>query len=518
MFGDAETPTHGATVADARTPAALALTGALDAGDVPEALDIVHTHWGELFYALPGWRLHESLSQLPVDELTGEPGSAMLAHLVNLAPAPEPLAEARGASNDALLVEAMRLATANRPVEALSLVESTPELLTSVPGLGDPSQGRRSARFAIIATIALLAGRLSRARQILREASEVPVADRFPHVNRRVAVLLALTHALEAELEPAQRWLDKAESHPRSSSWAEEQTDSYASLVRLSLAVDRVDVEAVRKELARHSSPMEHHELWSMAIGLHVRALLLLRKPHLAFSTVNETTSHLGSPDDLQGWPHMAVRMVPAQLALSTGAMDEAARYLADPDLPGLDALEALADYVIGDVEGCLRRSRLIRLSAYATPRLLMTTLGLIAACHHARNDADARNEALEAMLTIGRVTGLASPFVQAPMPLRPRLLELDIPQRVRDLLLSSDAPMSPEPMLDSPLTPSEISVLRQLTLGLSRSGIAKSLHLSENTVKTHLRNLYAKLGVSNREQALDRTLELRAVLMRDPR
>ena len=46
----------------------------------------------------------------------------------------------------------------------------------------------------------------------------------------------------------------------------------------------------------------------------------------------------------------------------------------------------------------------------------------------------------------------------------------------------------------------SELLVL--LRQGYTNREIARRLYLSENTVKTHLRRLFAKLGVSNRTQA----------------
>lgn len=52
-------------------------------------------------------------------------------------------------------------------------------------------------------------------------------------------------------------------------------------------------------------------------------------------------------------------------------------------------------------------------------------------------------------------------------------------------------------------LSQREHEVLRQLAEGLSNKEIARALSVSENTVKTHLANLYAKLGVSRRTEAL---------------
>jgi DNA-binding NarL/FixJ family response regulator len=52
-------------------------------------------------------------------------------------------------------------------------------------------------------------------------------------------------------------------------------------------------------------------------------------------------------------------------------------------------------------------------------------------------------------------------------------------------------------------LSESELRVLRAITSGLSNKQIAKALWLSEQTVKFHLRNIYRKLEVANRTEAL---------------
>ncbi len=62
---------------------------------------------------------------------------------------------------------------------------------------------------------------------------------------------------------------------------------------------------------------------------------------------------------------------------------------------------------------------------------------------------------------------------------------------------------------LAEPIRERELDVLRCIAAGMSNPEIAARLHLSPNTVKTHVRNLYAKLGVERRSQALRRAREL---------
>ena len=50
-------------------------------------------------------------------------------------------------------------------------------------------------------------------------------------------------------------------------------------------------------------------------------------------------------------------------------------------------------------------------------------------------------------------------------------------------------------------LTAREAEVLRALLENMHRRDIAKMLFVSENTVKKHTSNIFAKLGVSNRRE-----------------
>lgn len=58
-------------------------------------------------------------------------------------------------------------------------------------------------------------------------------------------------------------------------------------------------------------------------------------------------------------------------------------------------------------------------------------------------------------------------------------------------------------------LTRRELEMLDILASGKSNKEIARDLGLSPNTIKTHLANLYVKLGVKNRTQAVSKAVEL---------
>ena len=63
----------------------------------------------------------------------------------------------------------------------------------------------------------------------------------------------------------------------------------------------------------------------------------------------------------------------------------------------------------------------------------------------------------------------------------------------------------SSRPTPDNPLTEAELTVLRQLPSGQTTQQVARDLTVSINTVKTHLRSIYHKLGAASRAESIDK-------------
>jgi len=80
------------------------------------------------------------------------------------------------------------------------------------------------------------------------------------------------------------------------------------------------------------------------------------------------------------------------------------------------------------------------------------------------------------------------------------------------DLLRGASAPDAERERLSQPeeLSRSELRVLRYLPTNLTRPEIAQELYVSINTVNTHIRNIYSKLGARDRSSAVQRARELR--------
>lgn len=69
-----------------------------------------------------------------------------------------------------------------------------------------------------------------------------------------------------------------------------------------------------------------------------------------------------------------------------------------------------------------------------------------------------------------------------------------------------------PSEPVDSPLSKREHEILLLISEGYSNQQIADKLFISLNTTKTHLKNIYQKLNVKRRTEALFRARELRII------
>jgi LuxR family maltose regulon positive regulatory protein len=136
----------------------------------------------------------------------------------------------------------------------------------------------------------------------------------------------------------------------------------------------------------------------------------------------------------------------------------------------------------------------------------------LEAIARDALGDPVTAGRALEGALDLAEPEGALLPFLLHPAPSllerhsRHRTAHASLVAQILDLLAGNRPPPSsagPRPPSE-PLTGSEIRVLRYLPTHLSAPEIAGELSVSTGTVKTHLRNLYAKLGVHSRAQAVE--------------
>ena len=142
--------------------------------------------------------------------------------------------------------------------------------------------------------------------------------------------------------------------------------------------------------------------------------------------------------------------------------------------------------------------------------------LVLQALTRQARDDVPAALAALRRALTLAEPEGYVRIFADEGPPMASLLraaAKLRIaPRYVRRLLAAVNKTEDSTPAsqgLTEPLSERELDVLRLLGTDLGGPEIARELIVSLNTVRTHTKNIYAKLGVNNRRAAVRRAREL---------
>jgi LuxR family maltose regulon positive regulatory protein len=152
----------------------------------------------------------------------------------------------------------------------------------------------------------------------------------------------------------------------------------------------------------------------------------------------------------------------------------------------------------------------------------LIYLLALQAVALDALGDRLPARSALQEALALGAPGGYIWRWLYAGPGIEPLLRDLrgDLatPQASRpylDSLLDAcqaafgqSTPAQPEELLD-PLTPRELQILRLIGKGYSNPEIASELVVTINTIKKHTSNIYGKLGVRSRTQAVARAHEL---------
>jgi len=105
------------------------------------------------------------------------------------------------------------------------------------------------------------------------------------------------------------------------------------------------------------------------------------------------------------------------------------------------------------------------------------------------------------------------APLCDPPMSVHRRPLAPS-PESRRGVERASNAPPPPEPLpaVVEPLSERECEVLRQAAQLQSNAEIAAELHVSVNTVKSHLKSVNRKLCVSRRRDAVRRARQLKLV------
>jgi LuxR family maltose regulon positive regulatory protein len=142
----------------------------------------------------------------------------------------------------------------------------------------------------------------------------------------------------------------------------------------------------------------------------------------------------------------------------------------------------------------------------------------LEAIARDALGDQDAAGRALERALDLAEPGRLLIPFLFHTAPgllkrhARQHASHAALIGQILNQLAGTSKPSSPPAApagLLEPISVSETRVLRYLPTNLRVPEIAGQLTLSVNTVRTHIRHLYEKLGVHSRTEAVERSRAL---------
>jgi LuxR family maltose regulon positive regulatory protein len=290
----------------------------------------------------------------------------------------------------------------------------------------------------------------------------------------------------------------------------------------------------------------------SAFFALRTKALLALERRE--FGSAAELTERR---QDF-GWPYLnfLAQLDRARIWGAEGSLDEALAslpavrraLLSDHSilLAEADELEARTRLALGDVSGTMtianrlpdRRSGVISAMVYlqtGQPQQALAALDALPAQQPTvrsdlelqllRAEAGLRQQLDEAPRLVREVLDVAARhgFVQTILDTVPQLLQhvisdSDLYPRSEHLAALVAAgvdarqrtPREPQegPLVD-PLTEAEIRVLRRIAERVTYGDVAIDLQVSLNTVKTHLRHSYTKLGVTSRSAAIKRAVSL---------
>ncbi|HEX6449117.1 MAG TPA: LuxR C-terminal-related transcriptional regulator [Trebonia sp.] len=287
--------------------------------------------------------------------------------------------------------------------------------------------------------------------------------------------------------EEAEPWIQRAERSERTMTAEAEPAATLAVLCvrgRLELAFGRdADALAAFEAAGRRAGHLPAPRL----LVTQIRAWLLCALVRLG-DTERAEQALAGLSDHDRDSPQ--TRIAVAALRLAEGNADAAAAALAlvlGGSAAGISwmwlahafVLEAIARDALGDqiaAESALERALdLAEPNGAVLPFLLYPAPGLL--------ERQARHRSAHAAL-IAEILGLLAGSKPAPPPAAPRL------------------PVEP-------LTTSELRLLRYLPTNLTGPEIADELYVSANTIKTHLRTLYAKLGTHHRSETVARARDL---------
>ncbi len=359
----------------------------------------------------------------------------------------------------------------------------------------------------------------------LREATGTPGATpALPHVN--ASAHLALLHAERGDLVTAEKVATAAVDVATAAGWARSPQAAPAYLAMAQVEFDRGDVPAAGPWFGRLADVEE------LASEPHLRlAETLVRSACLeaagdadrALDELRAIGVRLGDrvpPRPLtERWA-----LAEATLLVRAGEAD-AARALAERAGPrgaggagGAALARARLHLHLGDAQAAGDVLRRIDAGSHPRSRVGVGVVGALIA--RTAGDLERALTLVEDALLTAAPFGLRRPFLAEPdlTDLLARRVErgsgaveftLDLIGRMTGTTGTTDEQRPLTDPLTDPLTERERTALRYLASSLSNVEIARELYVSVNTVKTHQRAVYRKLGAAGRRDAVHRARAL---------
>jgi LuxR family maltose regulon positive regulatory protein len=211
----------------------------------------------------------------------------------------------------------------------------------------------------------------------------------------------------------------------------------------------------------------------------------------------------------VQRLPEIAAARI--ELLLQQGNADAAAQLAHDHTLPLSQARVCLARNDPAGAAAILEPlHRETHRQNWIDQRLRI--LVLLASTYQTQADTDSALALLHEALTLAEPGGCIRLFVDEGAPIKQLLQELvvrgaagEYPQRILAAFAQAEAHQATRSVVVEPLSDRELEVLQLIAAGLTNREIADQLYLSLNTVKVHTRNIYGKLDVTHRTQAVAR-------------
>lgn len=329
-------------------------------------------------------------------------------------------------------------------------------------------------------------------------------------------------------LRDAESALRQAWALARDTTGPDTETEAVAAVMLSKALYERGEIDEADKLLAPALRAIEAGESWFdlLAAGYETAALLAMHRGGIAAAVdiaarARQTAQHRNLPrlqrfaDLIELRSRMASGSVSGreiaslESAVRACAADEAAPRIR------LRMSLALARLLLARGKFATARSAAAQIAAQSQSlrhhRLCIEARIVEAIAAHALHDA-AAPALFDAALNLAMYEGSRQVFCDFGDTLRPLLDSADPgaadarSPRVRDRFLRSiiDVTATPQPADDlARLSDRERAVLRLLGEGLSNKAIARALRVSDNTVKFHLKNLFTKLGVGTRIEAV---------------